>query len=64
MSHAKRRCEEKTYLLDKHVKTEEILTQQAKDLLTVAEHASSDTYSLHVIIIICLMIIPVIILLI
>lgn len=47
LSKIKKKYEEKIFVLDNHLKTEEKLTSQANDLIQVAESASTDTYLLH-----------------
>lgn len=44
---AKYRYEEKKAIITQHMKSEELLTKQAKDLIKTAEMASSDTEKLH-----------------
>ncbi|XP_067646565.1 kinesin-like protein Klp61F [Eurosta solidaginis] len=43
----KRRYKEKKVLLQSHVKTEEVLTNQARQILDVADVATKDTHQLH-----------------
>jgi kinesin family protein 11 len=47
LKHSKKKVEEKTFLLSQHMKTETLLTNQAKELIYVADTASSDTKGLH-----------------
>lgn len=47
LSKTKRRYNEKKVILSQHMKTEETLTKQARDLIEQAELASADTESLH-----------------
>lgn len=47
LDHTQRRYQEKKLLLNSHMRTEEALTDQAKELLSVAQDASNETYSLH-----------------
>lgn len=47
LKHSKKKVEEKTFLLSQHMKTETLLTNQAKELIYVADTASSDTTGLH-----------------
>lgn len=48
LNNTKRRYKEKKYLLDTHVKVEEELTTQAKEIMKVADIATKDTIDLHV----------------
>lgn len=43
----KKKYEEKIFVLDNHLNTEEKLTSQANELINVAELASTDTFLLH-----------------
>ncbi|XP_048515070.1 kinesin-like protein Klp61F [Athalia rosae] len=43
----KQECAETKHLVEKHVATEKILSAQARQLLEVAEVATTDTYKLH-----------------
>lgn len=47
LSKIKKKYEEKIFVLDNHLITEEKLTAQANDLINVAESASTDTFLLH-----------------
>lgn len=47
MNKTQKRYQEKKHLLEKHVDTEEKLTDQVKALIQVADSASTDTYRLH-----------------
>lgn len=47
LKHTKKKCEEKNYLLTQHMKTEQLLTHQANELIQVASVASADTFGLH-----------------
>ncbi|XP_063699517.1 kinesin-like protein Klp61F [Culicoides brevitarsis] len=47
LSKTKRRYNEKKVILSQHMKTEETLTQQARDLIETCELASADTEGLH-----------------
>uniref|UniRef100_A0A336LMR6 CSON012993 protein n=1 Tax=Culicoides sonorensis TaxID=179676 RepID=A0A336LMR6_CULSO len=47
LSKTKRRYNEKKIILSQHIKTEEVLTKQAKELITQVEIASADTQGLH-----------------
>lgn len=48
LRNTKRKFEEKKVVLAKHMETEVKLTNQAKDLIMVADNASADTRELHV----------------
>lgn len=52
LTKTKRRYNEKKFLLTHHIRTEEALTNHAKELIAEAEIASSDTKALHVSIVI------------
>lgn len=47
MEKAKRGYQEKKHILEKHKRTEEILTKQAKQLIDVANTATKDISQLH-----------------
>ncbi|KAJ9592833.1 hypothetical protein L9F63_015524, partial [Diploptera punctata] len=40
-------CKEKVHLIERHLQTEHVLTQQAQSLLSVADIATVDTHRLH-----------------
>uniref|UniRef100_A0A0K8VEY2 Kinesin-like protein n=1 Tax=Bactrocera latifrons TaxID=174628 RepID=A0A0K8VEY2_BACLA len=47
LNNTKRRYKEKKVLLQSHMKTEEVLTNQALEILDVADIATKDTHQLH-----------------
>ncbi|XP_036217551.2 kinesin-like protein Klp61F [Bactrocera oleae] len=47
LNNTKRRYKEKKVLLQSHIKTEEVLTNQALEILDVADIATKDTHQLH-----------------
>lgn len=47
MDKAKRGYQEKKQILQKHVQTEKVLTNQAKQLIDVANTATKDVHQLH-----------------